>query len=156
MDSCGDVLQVDDAEAVEIWGRAVRGHAAVERRLAAIFRERFALGEAEAETLLSLHRAPSGRETMKELARTAAFSAGGFTKIADRLAARGFVERIACSEDRRVTWLSLTPPGAGVAAELTAATAAANRAHVIDVLGLERSRELARMMTELYRANASA
>lgn len=48
---------------------------------------------------------------MAALAKETAFSTGGFTKIADRLAKRDLVERRPCADDRRVVYLML--PGAG-------------------------------------------
>ena len=51
---------------------------------------------------------------MAALAREAAFSTGGFTKIADRLAKRGLVERAPCADDRRVVYLQLSGSGAAL------------------------------------------
>lgn len=148
-----DAPVVDDATAVEIWGRVIRGFQATNRLLHSECKTKFGLSEAEVETLLTLQRTPEGSATLNTLSRAAAFSTGGFTKVADRLTAQGLTERAACAEDRRVTYLQLTEHGATVARELTAFVAAVNRERVIDILGNERALDVAAAMTELFRAN---
>jgi DNA-binding MarR family transcriptional regulator len=144
---------VDDAAAVELWGRVIKGFQVTNRGIHDTIRGAVSLNEAEAETLLNLHRHPEHRVPMAKLARAAAFTTGGFTKIADRLAGRDLVVRVPCIDDRRVTFLELTPSGDELAAELSALVADANRAQFIDILGPERARLVADAMTELYRAN---
>ncbi len=147
---------VDDAAAVELWGRVIHGFQVTNRSIHADLREAFDLTEPEVQTLLTLFRCPQHRSRHTSLAQSAGFTTGGFTKIADRLTVRGLTERAACTEDRRASYLGLTGAGITLAAELTAAAAALNRAHVIEVLGVERARALADAMTELYRANTAA
>lgn len=144
---------VDDATAVELWGRVIHGFQATNRRLHAEMRYDFDLNEAEAETLLELHRQPEHRAKLSFLAKGAGFSTGGFTKIADKLSNRGLAVRVACEEDRRVSYLGLTEGGLEMASALTAAVANANRRHFIDVLGEEQACQVATAMTYLYRAN---
>lgn len=146
---------VDDATAVELWGRVIHGFMATNRGLHANLKARFDLNEAEVETLLSLFRCPDHRSRHNALAKSAGFSTGGFTKIADKVTARGLTKRTACAEDRRVSYLELTPMGVDFAAELTAAAATLNRERFIEVLGLERAQLVAEAMTELYRHNAA-
>ena len=144
---------VDDATAIELWGRVISGFQATSRRQHALFKERFDLTEAEAQTLLNLHRAEERRAPMAKLARAASFSTGGFTKLADKLTRRGLAARAACADDRRGTVLQPTTAGVELAAELARVAADTNREHFIDVLGPERARAVADAMTELYRAN---
>ena len=146
---------VDDATAVELWGRVIHGFQATNRRLHAEIRQDFDLNEAEAETLLELHRQPEHRARLNLLAKGAGFSTGGFTKIADRLTNRGLALRAACDADRRVSYLGLTEAGLEMASKLTAVVADANRRHFIDVLGEEQACQVATAMTHLYRANAA-
>ncbi|MFA5607397.1 MAG: MarR family winged helix-turn-helix transcriptional regulator [Leucobacter sp.] len=145
--------EVDDDTAVELWGRIIRGFHFTNRLLQERTRAEFDLSDAEAETLLTLHRRPEHRARLSALSKAAAFSTGGFTKIADKLVARGLAERSGCSEDRRVIYLQLTKIGAELAAKLTTFVAESNRSYVIDVLGVERTRALADAMSDLYRAN---
>jgi DNA-binding MarR family transcriptional regulator len=145
----------DAATAVELWGRVISGFTATNRRLHAAIKAAFNLNEAEAETLLNLHRHAERRAPMSTLSRAAAFSTGGFTKIADKLAKRGLAVRVPGTEDRRVTNLELTEAGIELAGELTCLVAEINRAQFIDVLGAERAGLVAEAMTELYRANSA-
>ena len=133
----------------------IKGFQVTNQALHEQFRAEFGLGEAEVETLLTLHRRPDRRAPLNVLSKATAFSTGGFTKIADKLSTQELTARSACSEDRRVTYLELTEKGADVAARLTAFAADTNRAHIVDVIGAERATELANTMTELYRANRS-
>jgi DNA-binding MarR family transcriptional regulator len=55
---------------------------------------------------------------MSELAAAMFCDASNITGIADRLEARGLVERVPAAHDRRVKTLVLTPEGARVRAEL--------------------------------------
>ena len=144
---------VDDDTAVELWGRVIRGFEATNTRLHAAIKAAFSLNPAEAQTVLQLGADPERRAPMNTLARAASFTSGGFTKIADKLASRGLVVRTACVEDRRVTYLELTPAGVELAADLRCIVADINRAQFVDVLGAERAGLVADAMLELYDAN---
>lgn len=144
---------VDDAAAVDLWAQVITGFQATNQRLHDAIKAAFTLTAAEAETLLNLHRNPESRAPMVTLARAAAFTSGGFTKLADKLTKRGLVARVACEDDRRITYLELTPAGTELAAELAGLVADINRRHFTEVLGPERAGLVARAMTELARAN---
>lgn len=148
--SIENAREVDDATAIELWGRVVRGFAATNRRLHAALAERFDLNEAEVDTLLTLHRRSDKQAKHTVLAKAAGFSTGGFTKIADKLTTRGLTERNACSTDRRVSYLQLTRAGSQLAAELAELVAELNREHIIDVLGLERAEQVSAAFGVLY------
>lgn len=151
-----DSPTIGDDAAVELWGRVIRGFQVTNRLLHARCKARFGLNEAEVETLLTLHRTREQRATLNTLSTAAAFTTGGFTKIADKLVERGLAMRSACEADRRVTYLELTDEGLRTAAELTAFVAEVNRAHIVDVLGRDRAEAVAAAMTELYRAHHDA
>jgi DNA-binding MarR family transcriptional regulator len=143
----------DNATAIELWGRVISGFQVTNRRLHAAIKSAFNLNEAEAETLLNLHRDPEHRASLSILSRAAMFSTGGFTKIADKLTSRGLTVRVPDTEDRRVTYLKLTEAGVELAAELACLVADINRAQFIEILGPDRAHLVAEAMTELYRAN---
>ncbi|MBP1326586.1 DNA-binding MarR family transcriptional regulator [Leucobacter exalbidus] len=147
---------IDDATAVELWGRVIHGFQVTNRGLHAKLKAQFNLNEAEVETLLSLFRCPENRSRHNFLAKSAGFSTGGFTKIADKLTTRGLTQRIVCTDDRRAVFLELTPEGLTLSTELASTVAAHNRAGFIDVLGAERAHLVAEAMTDLYRANSDA
>ncbi|HET7768113.1 MAG TPA: MarR family transcriptional regulator [Chloroflexota bacterium] len=72
------------------------------------------------------------------LARELLFTSGGFTKLADRLVAAGFVSREPCATDRRVTYLTLTKEGRALAQRALKAHAAGIRRRVLAVVGEEK------------------
>lgn len=144
---------IDDTEAVELWGRVIRGFYATDHLLHQRLKEEFDLGATEAETIISLHFAEDHRAPMSNLAKATSSTTGGFTKIADRLTSRELVQRVACHEDRRVTYLALTDKGRDFAASLITLVAALNRENFISVLGTDRARLVAEAMVDLFRAN---
>ncbi|GAA4288834.1 MarR family winged helix-turn-helix transcriptional regulator [Georgenia daeguensis] len=147
---------VDDDTAVELWGRVIRGFEATNGRVHAAIKAAFSLNPAEAQTMLQLGGDPRRRAPMNTLARAASFTSGGFTKIADKLENRGLAVRTACAEDRRVTYLELTPAGVEIAAELRCLVADINRSQFVAVLGAERATLVADAMLELYGANGTS
>jgi DNA-binding MarR family transcriptional regulator len=146
-------VQIEDSTAIQLWGATIKGFHATNRRLHAAIKAAFNLNEAETETLLTLHRSAEQRAPMATLARAAAYTSGGFTKIADKLTQRGLVARVAGSDDRRVIFVELTQEGKELAGELNCLVAEINRAQFIEVLGLERAQLVADAMRDLYRAN---
>ena len=67
-----------------------------------------------------------GSVSARELADASGIDAGAMTRLIDRLVAKGLVERVRCSGDRRSVRLSLTPAGDAVAAKVPAELAAVN------------------------------
>lgn len=145
---------VTDDEAVDLWGRVIRGFQSTNRVLHERVRSEFDLSDAETETLLTLFRHSEHRAPMSTLARAATFTTGGFTKVADRLCSRNLAERAACPEDRRVVYLGLTKEGAKLASRLTQFVADVNRELILDVIGLDRARSLAASLHDLHRAHS--
>jgi DNA-binding MarR family transcriptional regulator len=58
-----------------------------------------------------LLRAPEHRMPMTRLARDLSMTAGGFTKLADRMGREGLIDRRGSSGDRRVVYATLTDKG---------------------------------------------
>lgn len=69
------------------------------------------LGLTSYEVLMNLSDAPSGRMRMSELAERLLLSRSGITRLADRLVARGLIERERCSDDGRGYNAQLTDRG---------------------------------------------
>jgi DNA-binding MarR family transcriptional regulator len=74
------------------------------------FRDSVGLGQAWFEALLRLSRS-GGAMTMGQLADQVALTSGGVTRLVDRLADAGFVERRSCETDRRVQYVAITEAG---------------------------------------------
>ncbi len=63
------------------------------------------------EVLLQLRQAPEGRLKMNQVADAIVHSTGGTTRLVDRLEVAGLVERRSCPNDRRATYVAITPAG---------------------------------------------
>jgi DNA-binding MarR family transcriptional regulator len=142
-----------DLDVISQWGLVIEGFQSTNKKVHAEIASAFALDPAEAEALLRLVRTPGERMPMAKLAREVAFSSGGFTKIADRLAGRSLVQRSPCVEDRRVVYLELTAHGKETANELARFAAGHVRTAFVEILGEERARLVAEAMSDLRDAN---
>jgi DNA-binding MarR family transcriptional regulator len=111
---CQDV-SMDDDELITQWGLLVEAFVAAGDVLEADLDRTDQLPMVWFEVLLRLERTPGHRLPMTQLAHDVRLTSGGFTKLADRLAEAGYVQRVPCGEDRRVTWMELTPNGVKVA-----------------------------------------
>ncbi len=100
---------LDDARLTAI-GLLFEVHDGLTRRLAEQLSEH-GLPPAEFEVLLRLARSPGGRLRMSDLAAQVSLSAGGLTRLVDRLERRGLAERAACPTDRRGAFAVVTPEG---------------------------------------------
>lgn len=99
---------------VRTFGLLLEAHSRLTRLLDAELQRSDGISLQTFEVLLRISRSPTGVMTMTELADQVALSAGGVTRLADRLSLDGLVERRACPGDRRRVHLALTPKGAGV------------------------------------------
>jgi len=72
---------------------------------------------------------------MSQLSAYLGFSTAGTTKVADRLAEAGLIERTPSAVDRRVILVTLTPGGRQVAVEAIGTFLAALRTRVVEPLG---------------------
>ena len=142
-----------DLDPVSQWGLVIEGFHVTNAKLHKTIADAFSLDAAESETLLRLTRSPENRMPMAALARETAFSTGGFTKIADRLAKRGLVERNPCVDDRRVVFLTLTDSGSELADKLQLFVAGIVHEIYIDVLGADTAAMVAKALAELRDAN---
>jgi DNA-binding MarR family transcriptional regulator len=102
--------QVQDV-ALEAWVRLLHGHATATRGLSAQLFEEHGLTINDYEALLHLSRADGGRMRRVDLAGQLLLTASGVTRLLDGLEAAGYVDRAACSSDRRVTYAVLTGLG---------------------------------------------
>jgi DNA-binding MarR family transcriptional regulator len=82
-----------------------------------------------------LLRADGHRMPMSALAREVSMTPGGFTKLADRMARDGLIDRRGSVDDRRVVHATLTEAGVVAARQAVERYVAALREHVLDVLG---------------------
>jgi DNA-binding MarR family transcriptional regulator len=98
----------------------VTSHAAVTERVQKAFAAADLPPLSWFELLWAVKRSPTGSPRMSELAEYLTLSRGGITKLVDRLEQGGYLERVACSEDRRSLQAELTPAGEELLEEMRA------------------------------------
>jgi DNA-binding MarR family transcriptional regulator len=95
---------------LRLWIRLLRTSRAIEAELRERLRIAFGTTLPKFDVMAALERRPAGM-TMTELSRFLMVSNGNVTGIIDRLVAEGMVVRRPHEEDRRATFVRLTPKG---------------------------------------------
>jgi DNA-binding MarR family transcriptional regulator len=105
----------DPLTAVELraWRGMLAAHASMVRRLDADLRAHHGLSLTSYEVLMLLGRSPSRRMRISELSGATLLSVSGVSRMVDRLARQGLVEKEACEEDGRGAQAVLTAMGRG-------------------------------------------
>jgi DNA-binding MarR family transcriptional regulator len=116
----------EQASAVEVFVRLVRGNAAVTRAMNAQLVADHGLTINDYEALLHLARADERRMRRVDLAERLLLTPSGVTRLLDGLEQAGYVDRDACASDRRVTYAVLTDAGLEKLRE-------ASKSHVADI-----------------------
>lgn len=98
-------------ERIGDYGRLVDTQRRLHRLFERSLRTRAGMSISWYEALLRLAWAPSGHLSNNEIAEAMTLSSGGATRLVDSLEEVGYVERVACPTDRRVSWIRLTEKG---------------------------------------------
>ena len=101
------------ARELSVWRMFLRAHASITRRLEHDLVAEHDLPLASYDVLLQLAESPQRRLRMTDLADRVLLSRSGLTRLVDRLAAEGLVERQSCPSDARGTFTVLTEAGLG-------------------------------------------
>jgi DNA-binding MarR family transcriptional regulator len=96
---------------VRAFAGLLKAHASLTRQLNAQLVAEHGLTINDYEVLLRLARAPERRLRRVDLAEQVLLTASGITRLLDGLEQAGYVERAACSADRRVVYAVLTEAG---------------------------------------------
>jgi DNA-binding MarR family transcriptional regulator len=96
------------------WRGFLRVHAALAKVLDAELAAEHDLPLSSYEVLITLQAAPGRRCRMAELADRVLLSRSGTTRLVDRLAREGLLERDTCTDDGRGTYAVLTDAGAAL------------------------------------------
>ena len=102
---------VPETARLEAWVRFLRSHAAMTRELSADLVTEHGLTINDYEVLLHLARAPERRMRRVDLAERVILTASGITRLLEGLEHSGLVERVHCSDDRRVVYAQITTTG---------------------------------------------
>ena len=101
----------DEQVALGLWADLVRVTSSVHRRLADRLGASLDLLPEDVDLLMKLEEAPEQRLRMIDVSSSLQLSKSGVTRLVDRLAERGLVERAPCPKDRRVVYAGLTEQG---------------------------------------------
>jgi DNA-binding MarR family transcriptional regulator len=97
--------------ALEAWRSYLQSHATIVRMLDAELIAEHGITTRDYEVLLYLAQSPSRKLPMSELAESTMLTRSGITRLVDGLVAGGFIERVSCQSDARVSYAQLTASG---------------------------------------------
>ena len=100
-----------DGTALEAWRSYLQSHATIVRILDAELVSEHGITTRDYEVLLYLAQADGRRLPMSALAESTMLTRSGITRLVDGLVAGGFIERVSCPNDARVSYAQLTDAG---------------------------------------------
>lgn len=107
---------LDDVRITE-FGLLVEATRRLMRIIETSLRDKHDLTAVEFEAMIRMGRSPERQMSMSDLATQMVLTSGGITRLVDRLAADGYVDRVSCPSDRRVQWAHLTDLGVETVSE---------------------------------------
>jgi DNA-binding MarR family transcriptional regulator len=138
--------------ALDLWSDLLRVTGTVRGLLAERLDTELGMVPEEVDLLMRLEEAPEQRLRMADVSRSLQLSKSGVTRLVDRLAERGLVERAACPSDRRVVYAGLTAEGRRAVAEAAPLLVAGVVGHLADHL---KTRELDALQSSLRKIIAA-
>ena len=139
----------EEVQLLQQWHTLYGGFRRLSERLLADVGSASGVDPASVQVLWFLMTTPQRAAPMNLLARVLGFSTAGTTKVVDRLAEAGYVERQPSPSDRRVTFAALTTTGVTAAIATSGTLADALRRHLVGPLGAERVAALAEAIESL-------
>src|SRR5438874_3913526 len=121
--------QVLSDEELRAWRGLLRAHSCLAKRLDATLEHAHGLPMTSYEVLHHLEEASAERMRMCDLAAQAQLSRSGLTRLVDRLAREGLLERCSCEHDARGSYACLTTLGRRRLAEARGTHLAVVREH---------------------------
>jgi DNA-binding MarR family transcriptional regulator len=100
-----------EGRALEAWRSYLQSHASILRELDAQLVAAHELTTRDYEVLLYLAQAPERKLPMSVLASSTMLTRSGITRLVDGLVKSGWIERVACASDARVSYAHLTDLG---------------------------------------------
>jgi DNA-binding MarR family transcriptional regulator len=147
--------QRSEVEFITVWNVLTRGVSAAQHTMAARA-EASGISAPYVPVLLLLLDAEQRRLPMSRIARDLAMTSGGFTKLADRMARDGLIDRRGSSGDRRVVFAALTDAGLAVAHRASAVYVEFLQQNVLSAVSPEQLRQMAGLGERLRAANEPA
>lgn len=138
--------------AVSAWEALFRAQVSVMRHLATEFPRTMSLNEYD--VLFNLSRSPGGRCRLRDLTQQVLLTQPSISRLVDRLAARGLVEKTPDETDRRGTFVTLTSAGYDLYRHVAIEHARSIQRRVGGTLEPEELTELARLADKLRHGGA--
>jgi DNA-binding MarR family transcriptional regulator len=100
-----------DGAALDAWRSYLQSHASILRVLDAELSAQHGMTTRDYEVLLYLAQAPERQLPMSALAEQTMLTRSGITRLIDGLVEAGWIERVACAKDARISYARLTDSG---------------------------------------------
>jgi DNA-binding MarR family transcriptional regulator len=100
-----------EGAALDAWRSYLQSHASILRALDAELVTEHGMTSRDYEVLLYLAQAPDSKLPMSALAERTMLTRSGITRLIDGLVEAGWIERVACAKDARVSYAALTEEG---------------------------------------------
>lgn len=100
-----------NGSALQAWRSYLQSHASILRQLDAELVSAHGMTSRDYEALLYLAQAPDRQLPMSALATSTMLTRSGITRLVDGLVQAGWIERVACPKDARVSYAQLTDVG---------------------------------------------
>jgi DNA-binding MarR family transcriptional regulator len=100
-----------EGDALEAWRSFLQSHATILRMLDAELVSEHGITTRDYEVLLYLAQSPDRKLPMSALAESTMLTRSGITRLVDGLVGGGFIERVSCTSDARVSYAHLTDEG---------------------------------------------
>lgn len=143
-----DELCLIDDPRITTYGRLFEANAKLTHLLGRELEAEYGLPLAWYGVLLHVGRA-GGERPIGELIAATAFTSGGVTRLVDRIARAGLVERRPSPTDRRIQYVRLTDAGREMLERATVVHLRGIQRHLIDALGLDEVGQLDRLLAKL-------
>jgi DNA-binding MarR family transcriptional regulator len=100
-----------EGAALEAWRSYLQSHAGIVRELDAELVAQHGITVRDYEVLLYLAQADERKLPMSALSERTMLTRSGITRLIDGLVGQGWIERVSCASDARVSYARLTDPG---------------------------------------------
>jgi DNA-binding MarR family transcriptional regulator len=100
-----------EGTALGAWRSYLQSHAAILRELDAELLAAHGMTSRDYEALLYLAQAPDRQLPMSALATSTMLTRSGITRLVDGLVEAGWIERVSCRKDARISYARLTDDG---------------------------------------------
>jgi DNA-binding MarR family transcriptional regulator len=147
--ACDGLFDLIGDERITLMGLLLETHAKLTRVLSAALEEACSIPLTWFDVLIRLGRSPERRLTMSQLAAQVSLTTGGVTRLVDRIAEAGYVERQSCPSDRRSIYVALTAAGTEKLQEATAAHLDDLERHLLEPLDADERAALAGTLRKL-------